>query len=85
MKNDDFDKVFRALGYVDSGLCGSRGDYFILSYRPGSRKKHRLMSGLVEVHSCHTMKVFEIRSPAGTFSGKDALERAHAALTATTC
>ncbi len=67
MKNEDYDKELRALGYVDSGFSGSRGDYFILSYRPGARKKHKLIPGLVEVHTCHSMKLFEIDSPRGKY------------------
>ena len=48
--NHSYDKELRALGYVDSGLSGSRGDYFISSYRPGAKKKHKLPPGRVEVH-----------------------------------
>lgn len=75
MKNEDYDKELRALGYVDSGRSGSRGDYFICSYRPGAKKKHKLVPGLVEVHVCGRLRVFEITSPRGTFKTvKDAVE-----------
>ena len=78
MKEQDYDKDLRALGYVDSGLSGSRGDYFIISYRPGAKKKHRMVPGLVEVHIWN--KLFEIHTPRGKFTGQKALSEAVAAL-----
>jgi hypothetical protein len=78
MKIPDYDKELRALGYVDSGLSGSRGDYFIDSYRPGARKKHKLPLGRVEVHIWN--KLFEIHTPRGKFTGQKALPEAVAAL-----
>ena len=71
ISNQDYDKELRAKGYVDSGLSGSRGDYFILSYRPGAKKKHRLPPGRVEVHSWN--KMFEIHTATGVFRSEHAL------------
>lgn len=67
MAQDDFDSVLRSAGYVSSGLNGSRGDYFIFSYRPGARAKKKLPAGLVEVHICRSMKLFHITTPRGQF------------------
>ena len=74
----DYNTALRKLGYVDSGRSGSRGDYFISSYRPGSRAKRKLPSGLVEVHSCHSMNHFEIHTNVGVFQD---LDKAISALT----
>lgn len=75
MKNSDYDKELRALGYVDSGRSGSRGDYFILSYRPGARKKHKLKPGLVEVHTCGSMNLFKVATRLGEFKSlKEAVQ-----------
>ena len=76
ISNQSYDKELRSLGYVDSGLSGSRGDYFILSYRPGAKKREKLRPGLVEIHSCGSLRVFEIHTPVGTFSGSTALKQA---------
>ena len=69
--NYDYDTHLRAAGYVDSGLSGSRGEYFILSYKPGAKKKHKLPAGKVEVHVCEDL--FEIHTRLGVFRGDDAL------------
>ena len=68
----NYDTELRKLGYVDSGLSGSRGDYIIQSYRPGARKKHKLPEGLVEVHYCDRLNVFEIHTKRGTFATVEA-------------
>jgi hypothetical protein len=76
----DYDKELRSLGYVDSGFSGSRGDYFVISYRPGAKKAHKMHRGRVEIHSCGSMKLFEICTPVGVFKGKNAVESAIKAL-----
>lgn len=81
MNNNSYDKELRAKGYVDSGLSGSRGDYFIMSYRPGARKQHRLPVGRVEVHTWG--KMFEIHTPGGKFTGGKALASVIKSLEAT--
>lgn len=68
MNNYNYDQELRALGYVDSGLSGCRGDYFIFSYRPGARHKQKLKEGRVEVHCCRRLDIFHITTPLGTFT-----------------
>ncbi len=68
MNDDNYDKELRKLGYVDSGRSGSRGDYFIVSYKPSFARQHRLPKGLVEIHICRTLNVYEIKTSLGTFS-----------------
>lgn len=73
MKNEQYDKVLRGMGYVDSGLSSSRGNYFICSYRPSARKKKVLPEGLVEVHSFGNR--FKVVTKQGEFSSlKSAVE-----------
>ena len=67
MDNYSYDSELRKLGYVDSGYSGSRGDYFILSYRPGARRRHKLKEGLVEVNVCRRANIFRIVTPEGSF------------------
>lgn len=65
MDSFGYDAELRKIGYVGSGLSSSRGDYFIDSYLPGSKKKHKLPPGLVEVHMWRDY--FEIKTPRGDF------------------
>lgn len=81
ISNKDYDKELRAKGYVDSGLSGSRGDYFINSYRPGAKKKHKLPAGRVEIHIWREM--FEIHTGYGKFIGDNALSATLEALKVT--
>ncbi len=74
VKNEDYNVVLRKMGYVDSGLSRMRLDgvaedgsiYMIDSYRPGAKKKHKLVEGLVEVHTWG--KEFKVVTAFGTYT-----------------
>lgn len=65
MKNQDYDKELRALGYVDNGDSASRYGGALLSrvYRPGAKKKHKLPPGTVHVE----INNFDSNVVGGTF------------------
>jgi len=74
MKRDilEYNAALRKLGYVDSGLSGSRGSYCISSYKPGAKHGKKLMRGRVEVHTdwdwfTGKITLFQIVTPVGTF------------------